>query len=59
MSRTTEVLSTVAAGAAGATVAVTVVGASLALVVPAIVGVAAISLVAATNRPSDHGKRGR
>lgn len=46
MNRMAELLSTVAAGTVGAVVAVTIVGASLLLVVPAVVGVATIALVA-------------
>lgn len=46
MTRTVELLGTVAAGAAGATIAVLVVGASLLLVVPAVLGVVAIAVLA-------------
>ncbi len=46
VSRTTELLSTLAAGAVGAAVAVVVVGASPLLVLPAVAGVAAVAVVA-------------
>lgn len=50
--RTTELLATVLAGAVGAAVAVLVVGASLLLVVPAIVAVGAVSVIADRSRRS-------
>ena len=46
MTRPVELLSTVVAGAAGAVLGVVVVGASLLLVVPAVVGVVAIAAFA-------------
>lgn len=46
MSRTAELLSTLAAGAVGASVAVAIVGASPLLVLPAVVGVAAVAVAA-------------
>ncbi len=46
MSRTTELLSTLAAGAIGASVAVVIVGASPLMVLPAVLGVAAVAVVA-------------
>jgi hypothetical protein len=50
--RTIELLATVVAGAVGAAVAALAVGASLLLIVPAIVAVGAISLVADRSRRS-------
>lgn len=46
VNRMAELLSTVAAGTVGAVLAVTIVGASLLFVVPAVVGVATVALVA-------------
>lgn len=50
--RTLELLATVVAGAVGAALAVLAVGASLLLIVPAVVVVGAISIVAERNRRS-------
>ena len=49
LSRTADLVATVAAGAAGAAVAVLTIGANLVLVLPAVVGVGAVALL--TRRP--------
>jgi hypothetical protein len=50
--RTTDLLATILAGAVGAALAVFVVGASLLLVIPAIVTVGAVSVLADRSRRS-------
>ena len=49
VSRTVDLVATLAAGAVGATVAVLTIGANLVLVLPAVVGVGAVALL--TRRP--------
>ena len=50
MSRTVELVTTIGAGAVGALLAVTVIGASLALAIPGVLAVAVIAAVATRRR---------